>query len=165
MDVNPSFSSGADRPDVEQTVRRKGSPAYLATRGTPETVDDLLDHVLIAHADRRIPWRMRTPSGAIRELATEPGTVIPEPAVTKTMLLGAAGIGWIPDFDARDALRSGALIRILPDHPADSIDVHGPISQSPKPVREGTRVYRRCCATIKMSTRDNQGENGFSGSG
>lgn len=100
------------------------SPSYLAMRGTPATVDDLLDHVLIAHADRRVPWRIRTPSGAVRELATDPGTVIPEPAVTKIMLLGGAGIGWIPDFDARDALRSGGLIRILPDHPADSIDVH-----------------------------------------
>lgn len=35
------------------------------------------------------------PSGAIREIETEPGTVIPEPAVTKIMLLGGAGIGRI----------------------------------------------------------------------
>ena len=121
------------------------SPAYLAERGTPTTVDELLDHVLIAHSDRRTPWRVRTPSGEIRDLVTEPGTVIPEPAVTKTMLIGGAGIGWLPDFDARDAVALGALIRVLPDHPVDSVDVHA-LSEPSQPVREGSRVYRcaRC---------------------
>lgn len=118
--------------DSELIARKLGSielwpcasPAYLAERGTPTTVDALLDHVLIAHTDRRTPWRVRAPSGDIRELVTEPGTVIPEPAVTKTMLIGGAGIGWLPDFDARDAVVSGALIRVLPDHPVESVDVH-----------------------------------------
>ena len=100
------------------------SPAYLATRGTPKTIDDLLAHTLIAHVDRRAPWSIRTPSGAVRELRTEPGTVIPEPAVVKTMLIGGAGIGWLPEFDAADALESGSLVRLLPDHPCDSVDVH-----------------------------------------
>lgn len=67
---------------------------------------------------------MRTPAGIDRELDTRPGTVIPEPAVTKMMLLGGAGIGWLPDFDARDALASGMLVRVLPDHDSDSVDVH-----------------------------------------
>ena len=100
------------------------SPDYLAEHGTPESIGDLLKHRLIAHFDRRAPWRMRTPSGAIREIETEPGTVVPEPAVTKIMLLGGAGIGWLPDFDARDALAAGTLIRVLPDHTSDGVDVH-----------------------------------------
>lgn len=100
------------------------SPAYLAERGTPTTVDDLVDHTLIAHFDRRAPWRMRTPSGAVCEIETEPGTVVPEPAVTKIVLLGGAGIGWLPDFDARDALAAGTLVRVLPDHGSEGVDVH-----------------------------------------
>lgn len=100
------------------------SPAYLAARGTPTTVDDLAHHTLIAHLDRRVPWRIATPSGDVRELQTEPGTVIPEPAVLKTMLLGGAGIGWLPDFHARDALAEGLLVRVLPDHQSDTLDVH-----------------------------------------
>ena len=67
---------------------------------------------------------MRTPEGAIRELETEPGTVIPEPAVTKILLLAGAGSGGLPDFDARDALASGALVRVLPDHTTDGVEVH-----------------------------------------
>lgn len=100
------------------------SPAYLAVRGTPAKLDDLLHHMLIGHFDRRAPLRMRTASGEVREIETEPGTVIPEPAVTKVMLLGGAGIGWLPDFDARDALAAGTLVRVLPDHSSDGVDVH-----------------------------------------
>lgn len=100
------------------------SPGYLAERGTPGTVDDLLRHTLIAHADRRVPWRMVMPSGVVREIETEPATVSPEPAVTKIMLLGGAGIGWLPDFDAVDALAAGSLVRLLPDHATDAVDVH-----------------------------------------
>ncbi len=100
------------------------SPDYLERYGTPTTVEELLQHRLIAHTDRRIPWRTTSPSGASREIQTEPGTVIPEPAVTKIMLLGGAGIGWLPDFDAADALASGMLVRLLANHEADSVDVH-----------------------------------------
>ena len=100
------------------------SPAYLQARGTPLTVDDLAGHTLIAHFERGVPWRMKTPSGEFRELETEPRTVIPEPAVVKTVLVGGAGIGWLPDFHARDALADGTLVRVLADHHTDTLDVH-----------------------------------------
>lgn len=100
------------------------SPTYLVERGTPATVEALLDHRLIAHADRRTPWRIRTPSGATREVVTEPWTVIPEPAVTKVMLIGGAGIGWLPGFDAIDALSAGSLVRVLPEYATDPVEVH-----------------------------------------
>jgi hypothetical protein len=38
-------------------------------------------------------------------IALEPGPVVPEPAVVKTMLLGGAGIAWLPDFRALQAAR------------------------------------------------------------
>ena len=100
------------------------SPSYLQTRGTPLTVDDLLGHTLIAHAERSGPWQIKTPSGDLRDVETVPGTVVPEPAVVKTMLLGGAGIGWLPDFNARDALTEGSLVRLLTDHQFETLDVH-----------------------------------------
>ncbi len=100
------------------------SPSYLGTRGTPLTVEDLLGHTLIAHDERPGPWQIRTPSGDLRDVQTEPGTVVPEPAVVKTMLLAGAGIGWLPDFHARDALSDGTLVRVLTDHQFDTLDVH-----------------------------------------
>ena len=48
------------------------SPGYLQARGTPLTVDDLLEHNLIAHAERTGPWQIRTPSGDLRDVETMP---------------------------------------------------------------------------------------------
>lgn len=121
------------------------SPAYLAERGTPRTVEDL-DHRLIAHTDRRIPWSMGTPSGAVQDIQTGPGTVIPEPAVAKIMLLASARIAWLPDFDARPAVADGTLVRILDDHPTDAVGVHA-IYPSHRSLSEGARVHRRWSRT------------------
>lgn len=44
--------------------------------------------------------------------------------MTKIVLAGGAGIGWLPDFDARDAIDAGTLVRLLPDYVTDSVDVH-----------------------------------------
>lgn len=100
------------------------SPAYLAEHGTPRTVRDLATHRVIAHVDRRAVWRFKTKSGAVQEVEILPGTVVPEPAVVKTMLMGGAGIGQLPDFHAVDAIANGTLVRVLPDHEPDSVDAH-----------------------------------------
>ena len=99
------------------------SPAYLAARGTPAAVDDLRSHELIGRVDRRSTWRFRAPDGAIQEIEFVPGTVVPEPAVLQTVLIGGAGIGRLPDFSAADAIISKALVRLLPEYD-DSVDVH-----------------------------------------
>ena len=128
------------------------SPAYLAARGIPSTSDDLLHHTLIAHVDRRVPRRMRTPSGETREIETEPGTVIPEPAVTKVMVLGGAGIGWLPDFDARDALAAGTLVRVLPDYSSDGVDVHA-LYPSHRSLSAKVRVFIDALAAHMAASR------------
>lgn len=106
------------------TLRPYASPGYLAAHGAPETVDDLARHTLIASRDRRYVWRFRTAAGATQEHEVVPGTVVPEPAVAKTMLIAGAGIGRLPDFHAADALASGALVRVLPHLEADSVEAH-----------------------------------------
>ena len=64
------------------------------------------------------------PGGVLHEIEVAPGTVIPEPAVLKTVLIGGAGIGRLPDFYAADAIADGTLVRLLPEHQDDSVDVH-----------------------------------------
>ncbi len=100
------------------------SPAYLAARGTPTTVDDLRSHELIGRVDRRSTWRFWAPDGVLHEIGLVPGTVVPEPAVLQTVLIGGAGIGRLPDFCAADAVANGSLIRLLPEYQDDSVDVH-----------------------------------------
>jgi len=99
------------------------SPAYLAARGTPKTVEDLRSHELIGRVDHRANWQFRAPGGVLHEIEVVPGTVVPEPAVLLTVLVGGAGIGRLPDFSAADAVASGTLVLLLPEYD-DSVDVH-----------------------------------------
>jgi len=100
------------------------SASYLAARGTPRVVQQLAGHTMISHVDRRDVRSMNAPSGERVDLTIEPGTVIPEPAVAKAVLIGGAGIGWLPAFEAQDAVASGLLIHLLQDYQADRLEVH-----------------------------------------
>lgn len=119
-------------PDSELIARRLAtfalwpcaSPAYLANAPLIEVPADLLDHQLIGHADRRQRWGFRTPAGAVRDIQFDPGIVVPEPDVVRTMLLGDAGIGMVPDFHATEAIASGALVRVLPTFQCGSVEAH-----------------------------------------
>lgn len=119
-------------PDSELIARRLAgfalwpcaSPDYLA--GAPPIAEpgDLPTHRLIAHADRRQRWLFRAPSGAVDDVEFDPGTVVPEPDVVRTMLLGHAGVGMLPDFHAAGDVAAGRLVRVLPDFHCGSVEVH-----------------------------------------
>jgi DNA-binding transcriptional LysR family regulator len=105
-------------------LRVYASPAYLKTHGTPHEVDDLAHHKLIASVDKRYCWRFHSATGAVQEFEVESTTVVPEPTVTKAVLIAGAGIARLPDFLAVDALADGTLIRVLPHLEGDTVEAH-----------------------------------------
>ena len=119
-------------PDSQLVARRLASlelwacasPAYLNARGSPASVTELADHTLLAWADRPTEWGFTTPSGGRQTLEVEPGTVLPEPAVMQAVVAGGAGIARLPDFLAAGAIARGEIIRVLPDHLGDAVEVH-----------------------------------------
>ncbi|AEG93776.1 LysR family transcriptional regulator [Ramlibacter tataouinensis] len=119
-------------PDSELIARRLASfslwpcasPRYLANGPAIEQPTDLLQHRLIAHADRRQRWAFRKAGGALHDIEFEAGTVVPEPDVVRTMLVGHAGIGLLPDFHAEAEIAAGRLLRVLPAFDCSSVDVH-----------------------------------------
>lgn len=100
------------------------SPGYLASYPEVSVPDSLRGHRLISHADHPETWHFRTASGTARDIDVAPGIVVPEPTVLRTMLLGGMGIGLLPDYHAREAVASGALVRLLPDFRGQSVDAH-----------------------------------------
>jgi DNA-binding transcriptional LysR family regulator len=130
-DVDVAIRTGV-LPDSDLIARRLAStelvpcasPGYLASHGTPGDVDGLGDHRLVSVFDRRVLWRFRSPAGAVHEHSAEPSVVVPDHAIARTVLLGGAGIGQLPEYHARDAIASGALVRILPGHEGERVDVH-----------------------------------------
>jgi len=100
------------------------SPSYLAERGTPREVKGLSAHTIIAHADRLSTWRFHAADSSVQEIEIEPGNVVPEPAIVKTMLINGMGIGWLPDFHAAEAIADGTLVRVLPHLGGERVDAH-----------------------------------------
>ena len=119
-------------PDSELIARRLAtfelwpcaSPAYLAGASPIVAPADLLAHRLIGHVSRGERWLFRTSGGAVRDIEFDPGIVVPEPDILRTMLLLDAGIGILPDFHAADGIASGSLVRVLPNLHGRSVDAH-----------------------------------------
>lgn len=99
-------------------------PAYINKRGMPTKPGDLASHTIVAHSDKQRIWRFVGRSGATTEVELRPVAVVPEPAVVRTMLLGGAGVGWLPDFHAIDAIADGSLVRLLPDWSSGAVEAH-----------------------------------------
>lgn len=85
--------------------------AYLAAHGTPQTLEDLSRHALLAHnADH---WRLETPSGPVTVRVAGPVRTNSSEVVRETLLAGL-GIALRSTWDVGPDLRSGRLQRVLP---------------------------------------------------
>ena len=95
------------------------SPDYLATYGTPKTLDDLYQHSLIgvrisAGHDSEMQWEFKYK----KELITfEPKSQL---SINNHLLLQAVldglGIAWIAHMSVADAIQSGKLVELLPEY-------------------------------------------------
>ena len=92
-------SSLIARPLFAEQWHLLASPAYLASRGEPTSLDALDDHdcVVFTGGNRNARWRLFGPEGE----------------TTKTVTAGA-GIGLMPPFLCADDLPTGRLRRVLP---------------------------------------------------
>ncbi len=95
------------------TVNRRilcASPTYLERAGTPETIEDLAVHRLLA-ASGQLPWRLAgvtvTGESWIETNSSE---------IVRELALAGAGIALRSLWDVSDALADGRLIRVLPRH-------------------------------------------------
>ncbi|KMK65915.1 transcriptional regulator [Puniceibacterium sp. IMCC21224] len=98
------------------------APAYLDRHGTPRTVAELADHNCLLH-------RIKSPAGVWT--FDEELSVRVRGALSSNLgevLLGAAiageGVSIHPTYMIAEALRTGALIRILPDHRAEEMAIY-----------------------------------------
>src|ERR1700760_87620 len=98
---------------------------YLDKAGTPRVMDDLADHTVIAYGEsaapeiREINWLLE----ARRRVLNGKGRTIRINNVTGILCATLAGIGIsaVPDYVAAERPE---LIRIMPDIPGPSFDVH-----------------------------------------
>lgn len=96
------------------------SPAYLAGAGALDQPGDLLAHRTLVYSLSESPtlWTLTSGGAAVRQ------RVVPVLSVNNSIglreaLLAGMGVALIPSFVVADALKSGALVRVLPGFACD----------------------------------------------
>jgi DNA-binding transcriptional LysR family regulator len=99
------------------------TPAYIAARGLPSTLDELAGHTLIGHnADQ---WRLDGPSGPVQVRINGPLRTNSSEVVREALLAGL-GIALRSTWDVGPELKDGRLVRVLPDYSGGKrVAIHG----------------------------------------
>ena len=95
------------------------APAYLDGHGRPERPEDLLHHnclLLRFPGSKQFKWTLTTPDGPLK-LAVAGHFDADDGDVLTQWALGGQGIVMKPVWEVAEALRSGALVPVLPDFP------------------------------------------------
>lgn len=93
------------------------SPAYIATRGAPATLQDVMSHdcVISAHPSGRTTWRLTGPNGEEEVQVTGRFSGNTALALRKAALAGL-GIALLPPAMARIDVQDGLLVPVLPQY-------------------------------------------------
>lgn len=95
------------------------SPDYLASHGAPETPADLVDHhcLLLSTVDyARDEWQLKSRLGDATFIPSGPSFSVNDMEAMAVAVRGGSGVGLLAGFAAIDDLRSGKLVRVLPDY-------------------------------------------------
>lgn len=100
------------------------APAYVRRHGKPGSAQDLKSHNCITHAfGNRAEYRLRH-KGQNTTVAVAGSIFSTETAVLRQAAIAGAGIALLPTYYVGADLRAGALVRLLPDHEPEPMDIH-----------------------------------------
>ncbi|MDP2418818.1 MAG: LysR substrate-binding domain-containing protein [Hydrogenophaga sp.] len=108
------------------------APAYLQTRGTPRTLQDLATHACLVvrengggPAQRFDHWRLqRAGEASVQHTPVQGPLSSNSGEMVRDWCLSGHGIMLRSLWDIAPQLASGALVRVLPDHAMPDADVH-----------------------------------------
>lgn len=103
------------------------SPEYLDQHPAPETPEDLQNHqcLLLSTVDyARDEWHLKSREGDATFAPGKPSFSVNDMESMAVAVRSGAGIGLLAGFAAIDDLRSGRLIRVLPDYHTQERNVY-----------------------------------------
>jgi DNA-binding transcriptional LysR family regulator len=94
------------------------SPAYIAARGTPGTLQDLAKHecVISAHPSGRATWRLAGPDGVEEEVQVAGRFSGNTALALRKAAVAGLGIALLPPTMARLDVQAGRLVPVLPQY-------------------------------------------------
>ena len=112
--IAPSVEPGYEAQRLADSRRVLcASPAYLAAAGSPETIDALRGHRLLA-ARGQMPWRLAGPDGAFT-IERDSHVRTNSSEVVRELTLAGVGIALRSRWDVSRDLAAGRLVRVLPE--------------------------------------------------
>ncbi len=88
------------------------SPAYIARYGTPDTIDDLGDHICLRQHNQDI-WKLESEAGSM-SYKPQGRLITNSSEVVREAVLSGAGIALRSTWDVGSDLKSGKLLQVLP---------------------------------------------------
>jgi DNA-binding transcriptional LysR family regulator len=136
----------ATLPDSSLVARRLCSvtpylvaaPSYLAIRGTPKHPLQLAEHACIGYAYLQTPntWRFTHKNGEVASVRTAGPLRVNNGDAMMPALIAGLGLGVLPDFILREALKDGSLKIVLPEWSLGASGLHWVTPPGgPKPAR------------------------------
>lgn len=124
-----------DLPDSGLVSQRLGSifsvacasPAYVAANGMPRVPADLGAHVCLQNISPIFStdeWLFHGPRGEERFARGSSAFCVNTAEALAVAVREGMGIGLLPGYSAADGLRSGELVRVLPEHTAQHMNVY-----------------------------------------
>lgn len=112
-------------PDSRLVVRRLGtiqlllcaSPTYLEREGVPCTLDELHEHATIEMLGldgKPRNWMFSNGSNETMKVEIQPRVTVNDPGLIHKLVLNGAGIGCLPAHLCASDIKTGRLIRLLP---------------------------------------------------
>jgi DNA-binding transcriptional LysR family regulator len=100
----------------ESAMSLIASPAYLAARGTPESLDALAGHDLLHYSNLSSGnvWKLRGPNGAERQVRASGRLTFNNGDSLLSAAEAGLGIALSPAFISSEAVRAGRVVEILP---------------------------------------------------
>lgn len=102
------------------------SPAYVASQGVPDTLQDLADHdcLVFSHPSGKATWRVTGPDGAQAEVQVAGRFSGNTAQALRKAALAGLGIALLPSTLTRRDLRAGLLVPVLPQYHRQGHGVH-----------------------------------------
>lgn len=102
------------------------SPAYLAARGVPNTLQDLANHdcVSFSHASGYATWRLTGPDGIDEEVQVAARFSGNTAQALRKATVAGLGIALLPHAIVRQDLQAGLLVPVLPQYQRTGYGLH-----------------------------------------
>jgi DNA-binding transcriptional LysR family regulator len=118
---------------VQQRMTVCASPTYLAAHGTPRSISDLEHHqaIIYSRSGRSRTWVFPREGRASFEVTPKNRLRFDDLEAIADAAVSGMGLAWLPCWLIRERVQSGALVRVLAEHPGLVLDSYALWLQTP----------------------------------